>query len=298
MESNFYEINELAAIIVIYNPDINILTKCIDSIINEVGSIIIVDNSTNNTNFRLNHKKVHIINNKKNLGIAFAQNQGIKHIITESEAKYILFSDQDSVYSPGSIDLLIKTYKYLESNNYKIASLGTIPIDHLGNRISNKSKVLKTYEINITNKIRKINEVSWHLSSGTLISVNTINKVGLMEENLFIDGVDNEWGWRAKYFHNLPTLVLTDATMKHTFGEEKQDLFPLKYYRLSPFRLFYYFRNSLVLLKREYSDKRWKCLTIALLPLKFILFSFFKSPRLLNMKYIIKGIFASFNYIK
>ena len=43
-------------------------------------------------------------------------------------------------------------------------------------------------------------------------------KVGLMDENLFIDGVDNEWCWRAKTTSNLDSFILLDTAIEHYFG--------------------------------------------------------------------------------
>ncbi|END16895.1 putative rhamnosyltransferase domain protein, partial [Escherichia coli P0301867.8] len=35
------------------------------------------------------------------------------------------------------------------------------------------------------------------MSSGSLTKVDVFKKIGLFDEDLFIDYVDYEWGWRA-----------------------------------------------------------------------------------------------------
>ena len=48
-----------------------------------------------------------------------------------------------------------------------------------------------------------LTEVNELMSSTSLIPIEMFSKVGLLEETLFIDGVDHEWCWRAKKIENL-----------------------------------------------------------------------------------------------
>ena len=58
------------------------------------------------------------------------------------------------------------------------------------------------------------NFVSYTISSGSLIRKEVFEEVGLMNEDLFIDFVDNELCWRAKFF-GYKIFISSRAKMNH-----------------------------------------------------------------------------------
>lgn len=113
-------------IYVTYNAEIELLEKSIKSIISQVRKIYIVDN-TPNKDTRLvsfQNEKIEVIYLEDNLGIAYAQNVGLKKAL-HSDAEYIMLSDQDTCYPEAYVDDMIKIF----SHNKNIAAIAPKFID-------------------------------------------------------------------------------------------------------------------------------------------------------------------------
>lgn len=86
---------KISCLIVTYNPDYNRLGEVLNSVVRQVDSIVIVDNSTNTLLKpyleRLNNLHIHMVILADNYGIAYAQNIGIDYIIEHGLGEYILF---------------------------------------------------------------------------------------------------------------------------------------------------------------------------------------------------------------
>lgn len=96
-----------------YNAEIELLQRSIESIASQVRKIYIVDN-TPNKDLRLDsfqNEKVEIIYLGDNLGIAYAQNVGIKKSL-ENNAEFIMLSDQDTCYPQNYVDTMLKVFSH------------------------------------------------------------------------------------------------------------------------------------------------------------------------------------------
>jgi len=60
-------------------------------------------------------------------------------------------------------------------------------------------------------------ETDYVVSSGALIPLAVLDQVGMMDESLFIDYVDSEWGLRAKSRGHL-SFGICAAQMVHCLG--------------------------------------------------------------------------------
>src|SRR4051812_17348597 len=100
MAESIINIQDVCGIVVTYNPNIEELKENLESVIDQVGGICIVDNSTDVTlqNELLNFEKdknLHVISNNGNFGIATAQNIGMKWALEKGYEAFFLL-DQDS----------------------------------------------------------------------------------------------------------------------------------------------------------------------------------------------------------
>lgn len=274
----------ITAIIVAYNPDIEILENNVLSLLSSelVKDIIIIDNSSiSNIEFLAKFNHVEVVFLGKNQGIAAAQNIGIKKAI-KNDSKYVVLFDQDSTIAT---DLVSKLYNGLISckcNN--LIAVGPRPYDILE---SKKSRPLVQKEDRISDNITICSQI---IASGKLIDLSLINKVGLMESDLFIDGVDHEWCWRAKK-NGYVVAIVENAIMPHTLGDARGRFLFFSYKIASPIRLYYQFRNIIILSKRKYVPRYWKFRNLLAIPVRLFIFSFLEDNRLLRFKYMAKGIY-------
>lgn len=234
----------ICAVIVTYNPDIEVLKKTI----NELNAInidcCIIDN-TKNSYIPPTSKHNNIIRFEDNYGIAKAQNAGI---IFAKEKKYdaIIFLDQDSLIRKESIFSLTEML-----NNPKTMIAAPIFKDR------DKGFYYKIVDISKTG-IRKIIKpeglcgnklVSTAISSGTLVRTSVFDIVGLMDEDFFIDYVDTEWCLRCAKL-NIYIEINPHAEMIHSIGENSLDFYFFRVPVHSPTRRYYRIRNSFLLLRK------------------------------------------------
>ena len=101
------ETKKILAGIVLYNPEISRLKDNIKAIEGQVDKLIIIDNGCKSKDYLslINEDKVHIINLKKNRGIATALNAILQYAL-DNDYDWALTLDQDSV-SPSN---LVDTY--------------------------------------------------------------------------------------------------------------------------------------------------------------------------------------------
>ena len=98
--------NSINGIVVWYNPDDKMILN-IETYINEVEKLYIVDNSDNSNIEKIKllkeNKKIEYIYYGENKGIAYALNIGLKKGL-ENEAKYLLTMDQDSYFEENYLE--------------------------------------------------------------------------------------------------------------------------------------------------------------------------------------------------
>ncbi|MCY6413484.1 glycosyltransferase family 2 protein [Acinetobacter sp. VNH17] len=241
---------KIGCIIVLYNPNMSMLFTILNEISNQVSKIYIVDNSTVD-HFLDFSSYSNVVFEKlgNNIGIASAQNMGLNFF---KDYEHILFLDQDSIPPRNLVSTLLENYLFLLNKNIDVGAVGPRPF----NRGENKK-----YE-GIIKKGKKlynnITEVGELISSSSLIAVETFNKVGLLEDGLFIDAVDHEWCWRAKAVGNYRFFIIEDVLLSHQLGEGDKNFLGMKIHIPAPIRTYYQFRNYIKLLDRSYVPFYWK----------------------------------------
>jgi len=253
----------------------------------QVTTIFIADNSTIELNI-MNSYSQHdnIIYNKMdgNVGIAKAQNQGIKYFLRK-QYDYILFMDQDSICPFNLVNSLIKDFHYLQSRNVNVGGIGPRSFNRqTGKEYKGKIDTGNRYDKYLT-------EVSSLISSGSLIPAKLFNEVGLMEEKLFIDAVDNEWCWRARKRQNLKFFISERIKLSHQLGEGDKKFVNINVAIATPFRTYYQYRNYFILLRRSYVPIYWKISIGIKYFFKYFYYPLLVYPRWKYFEKINKGIF-------
>lgn len=226
---------KIVAIIVTYKPNYSLLQKTITSLYPQLNSIIIVNNSEEK--IELDKKdNIIIIDLQKNYGIAYAQNRGIEKA-KEINANYILLSDQDTVYPSNYI---LSFEKYINNTTeYKADVFCPIFYDNIKNVYSpimvEKFKYIKRSELPVY--------VQHAIASGTLINMESLEKIGFMDEALFIDYVDFEWCWRA-VAKGFKILTIPSIVINHQLGDGVKKILNKEVTIRSDFRYYYILRNG------------------------------------------------------
>lgn len=235
-------------IIVCYYPEIHDLSKICSSLLYSKAKIILVDNTENCYIERFKqHPSISLISCNENIGIAKAQNLGIKYAI-EKNADVLVFFDQDSKIDDFFISQL--TNPFIKNQPMVVAPVFYDKAQgfRFPNYRLNRWGLLKELKCLDNNEIYHVDMI---ISSGSAVSKEVFNIVGLMNEDYFIDYVDTEWILRCRS-KNIPILVNPKAKMIHSIGEKSINLHFIRLFVHGHVRSYYKIRNSFLFMKSKH----------------------------------------------
>ncbi|WP_129591271.1 glycosyltransferase family 2 protein [Salinicola tamaricis] len=247
-------------VIVAYQPDVARLRVMVDVLKNHGVNVVVVDNSESPVELHLG-VDAEVICLNRNVGIAAAQNIGIRRAL-DSGCEAVVFFDQDSSISAKLLTTLLAK---LAGGEKRVVA--PVFFDEKGGfeypaiLISRWGWRKKVYP-STSNKPVSVDIV---ISSGSGVSRAALETVGFMDETLFIDYVDTEWCLRAKSL-GVPVEVLPEAKMLHSIGDASINLIIVRVPVHSAFRRYYRVRNSFFLLRMPHVPK--------LLALREIIYAF------------------------
>lgn len=240
-------------IVVTYHPD-SAFPERLARFAFQVALVIIVDNGSRPEcvemlrNLAVN-PAVRLIWNASNLGIAKALNQGI-YEATRLQFEWAVTLDQDTIVYPEMMGTLFGVYNgcafgpALVGGNYWNA--------HLQRHFHTCSRQIKDSYI----------ERRTLITSGTLMRLDAVGKIGGFREDYFIDFVDHELCLRARA-HGYRLIMSCKPVMSHTIGHPapNRKLFKsLVVPEHSPIRKYYLTRNLLVTVRNFYTREPAYCL--------------------------------------
>ena len=272
--------DNIALIIVLYNPTKEQLFR-----VRQLGSSyrgVIVDNSPIRNFPNAIGNMSYLFNDGQNLGIAEAQNRGLR-LALEREYDYFVFLDQDSRVEDDYPCNIVAEYLRVKQEKPRLAILGPLTF-HQDSGEEYKS-VFHSDKYGCADFIIR-REI---ISSGSCISRNVISEVGLLESGLFIDYVDFEWCWRAESKGFICGLT-PKVRMEHKVGQRELKIGKYEIIISAPFRYYYQNRNLLWLLRRAYVPIGWKFTMVVKTILRLIYFPLFIKGGFDCWKYMIKGI--------
>ena len=151
---------------------------------------VVVDNSNSpSCDSSMFSRFKHIANNE-NLGIAEAQNKGIAEALKNNNTQFVVFIDQDSRLAPDYPEKIAEEFADISKTHMKLAMLGPTII----NKETNEAYQSVFHPDNSNERFTRRREI---ISSGSCMSREAIEKVGVNNSRMFIDYVDFDWCWRA-----------------------------------------------------------------------------------------------------
>lgn len=234
-------------IIVTYEPELNNLKRLTHCVQNAGFLPIIVDNSEKHpVEMTKLASTARMISMHGNAGIAAAQNAGIR-LAKKLGAKMIGFFDQDSHADEKLLEKLEKALQNLGECVVSPLALekdswNEYPVQILG-RLG--------YPKDVFVKGKKVpQKVDLVISSGMMTTAEVFEKVGVYDEDFFIDFVDVEWCLRCKKAE-IPVYVIPDAVLMHKIGNENVSVGEMSIVVHSAVRTYYKVRNAFLLLYKK-----------------------------------------------
>ncbi len=274
---------KIAVLLTAFNPDVSSLVRKVEGLSKGGLFVFLADNSDDIITQRSLNSQTDYLNDvvyidmKGNKGIAAAQNSGLERALLDG-FNYFVELDQDTSLDSDTVYKLVDSFKSVKSIDSNCFGLGPIAIDVDTN--------LPYHGLAPNQGIVKVEHT---LSSGFTFSKDSIERVGLKENDLFIDLVDWEWCMRGNH-EGLTTYVNTDIKIDHELGEGHLDLLIFRLGSPKPFRLYFQYRNLIWLLGRGYIPLKWKVKRVLISSVKILLFAILYEDRVERLKHIFSGV--------
>jgi rhamnosyltransferase len=238
--------DQVCAVVTTYRPDDGFPER-IQKVRQQVGLVVIMDDGNSDENVhRLTRwfaevPKVILNHNTENSGIAVSLNIGVS-IARNTGYKWILMLDDDSLILPNMVERLLRYSSQIHGK--KPIALTGMSYVHSVNELSGN---------NYLGNLATWSEKRGIITSGSLFSIETYDKVGPFRDEFFIDSVDYDFCLRARR-KGYGIIKFNEIGFVHSLGRISFHGFacrPIKTYNYSNIRLYYLFRNTTVLAKEN-----------------------------------------------
>ena len=247
---------KLAGVVVVYNPGDGVL-KSINSYIDDLDILYVVDNSSFDNAKLFNKDKIKYIPNMDNLGIAKALNIGAKLAIKD-KYKYLLTMDQDSKFEKNGLAKLKKIVDGYENNDELVKLFGKdknkIGIFTPVHVINNDTSIMGMPSSKFDSPVNV-------MTSGNIINLDLYEKMGGFKDWFFIDCVDFDYCLNLRK-HGYNIVRINDIKLNHELGSYVQKKFFGKVYSTfehNYVRRYYIVRNRHYLYDIYHNDFREYC---------------------------------------
>ena len=269
----------VSIIILNYNAG-ELLLNCVDSLKKSTYTnleILIVDNiSSDNSQKKCKEKfpDIKLIQNNENLGYCGGNNVGIN----EAKGKFIVILNPDTIIEPNCIDELILAYNKFGNALYqpKILSLNEKDI------IQSTGNMLHVFGFGfardkgnkVTNKEESIEKIGYASGTCLFTSREVFDKIGLLDDFLFLYHDDLDLGWRAAQIGI------------NSYYVPKSKIFHVESYSLkwSSKKFYWLERNRKYCLLTHYSKKTYEKMRFSLILVDLFVWAFYISKGFLGVK--------------
>lgn len=268
IEKKCFTCKDLCACIVTYYPT-DITWKNVERLTKYVGCLVIVDNTGEPEHKNIENKvagyNCFYFWNGGNKGLGYALNRGFNYAKEHGYSLYMTL-DQDSLCTDGMIQALIDTI----------------------NNFDGKAAVGPCWNGEI---LKENKEVRYLITSGNMIMVEGVQAVGGYDENFFIDSLDMDFSLRLRK-NGYKLIKVSDAKLDHKIGElSRSRILKLPYYSHSPSRMFYIYRNHIILAKKHFKQfPLFICKLFVLLIADTFKIIFLESEKYKKIVYAVKGL--------
>ncbi len=288
---------KVLAVTVTFHPDLKVLRQQLDVLLTSLGSdpILLVDNGSPPEtlsvlqHWTLQDPRITVQALGENRGLAAAHNVGIAAARAQGRS-HVLLMDQDSLPAPDMVEELIKAFALRLTFQPHLAAVGPCytdpvlrnPPDFVRLHWWGVSRFKETLE-------HPVVEVDYLISSGCLISLAALAVIGPMQEALFIDYVDIEWGLRARRL-GYTLCGVFPAHMTHALGPVSVHFLWRRFPLHSPKRHYFVVRNALWLYRDKALPLLWRMPHALRLLLRFAVYFIAGSSRRERLKFVWMGV--------
>ena len=269
----------VSVVVLNYNAG-KLLENCIDSLKKSSHTnleIIVVDNISSDSSQKKCKEKfpdIKLIQNNKNLGYCGGNNVGIK----DAKGEFIVILNPDTIVQPNCINELISAYNKFGVGLYqpKILSLNEEDV------IQSTGNMLHVFGFGfargkgnkVVDKVEEIEKIGYASGTCLFTSREVFDKIGLLDEFLFLYHDDLDLGWRAAQIGI------------NSYYVPKSKIFHVESYSLkwSSKKFYWLERNRKYCLLTHYSKKTYEKMRFSLMLVDLFIWAFYFSKGFLGVK--------------
>jgi rhamnosyltransferase len=292
------DVHRVVAIVVTFNPDLATFAALLAATHAQADHILVVDNgsraecTTQLARLCEGRATLHLL--QTNAGIAAAQNHGIV-LARNAGGTDVLLLDHDSVPSPGMIAALLAASEQLRAMGEAVGAVGPLVVDRATQTVAPLPQIVDgRVQFHLPTE-DSITRCEYLIASGSLIPMQAVDSVGLMDEAFFVDQVDVDWCLRAGAA-GYGVYCTSSAQLQHAIGDEVVHFWMFGQRELAvhaPMRDYFYFRNSLRLMFSSHTAPAWRRFWVRRLLRLFVLQPLFVPPRWQRLRAMVSGVWAA-----
>lgn len=288
---------KVAAAIVVYFADETVLEELIAALAKQVDALFVISNGASPAlEMRLSndHRITTCHRFDTNPGLGFALNDALQ-LASDHQCTHLCLFDQDSTVPESFIENMLgqlqlaKTRYASDGSKQKIAAIGPAFLDArqakpIANHFRYHAKRVPI--VDVTNPV----PVDCLITSGMLLNLMDLHPLIPFDVSYFVDHVDSEWcfrvGAQGYAFFGAPGVRLGHRLSDH----EVVQIAGLTFLRYSPIRRYWFYKNSVRLIKSPYPSFAWKLRFAAIMLVWFIPNVVFDPKPWASFQMMVKGI--------
>lgn len=291
------------AVVVTYLTEAETLCATIGTLAPQVQGVVVVDNSPMDRAGAIRALlegmlsdyagSFDFVANGANLGIAAAQNMGIKRALALG-AEYVVFSDHDTCFPADAVATLVARFGQKVAAGEKVGAVGPAFIN---THAAGVRPYFMRQEGFFAQKVRPEGatvEVSYLIASGLVASAAALRDVGGFRAGFFIDWVDIEWCLRAKS-KGYRIFGCGEVCLLHRLGDRSVPFLGRTVTLHNPFRHYHKTRNAIWLARLDHAGTPGMRLNFVCLALAYaVVFPFLAKPHRAHFTACWRGVLHGF----
>ena len=286
----------IAAVVVGYNPDIKVLDDLLVSLSEQVALLILVDNG-GAENFLQERPEVKsfvkYLSLDGNKGLGVALNAGFQ-LAVDSGIQYVVTFDQDSHAEPDLISELESAMRLAKSRDEKCIAVSPAFFDRRdGKRIqfpfyqSVNGVIAPVFVSQDSSGLVRADAL---ITSGMLVDTIAWKEGIKYDDGMFVDFTDTEWCFRVRD-QGYTLYGCLSVEMGHALSDAPPvKIFGLSFFRYSPVRRYFFFRNTVAVCRMEHTPMCWKKRLSIALVLRFFVNLVIDKDKIQSLKMMARGV--------
>lgn len=290
----------IAAVVVGYKPDGKVLDELLLSLCQQVSLLILVDNG-GAENFLEKHPQaraaVKYLALDGNKGLGAALNAGFD-LALKAGKQYLVTFDQDSHAAPTLIADLHAAMDNAKSKDPRCVAVSPTFFDRRDGK-----KIFFPFYQSADGVIKPVFEsqddhglviADALITSGMFVDTRAWEEGVRYDEGMFVDFTDTEWCFRVRD-HGYNLYGCLNVEMGHALSDAPPvKIFGLSFFRYSPVRRYFFFRNTVAVCRMKHTPAVWKRRLSTALVLRFVVNLVIDKNKPQSLKMMLRGIYHGF----